>query len=243
MRAIGTRHTRRRLQSRQFQPIQTADNDLAHECCPDCGLDRKRLDESDKRIEQLEKQLASDKLLATFARDAEGATYDIGNTLMDLTKELRVRSPNDAEKRIEAIEKSSANALETSSRTANGLEHRIAKLESNATYWARLMARDIADDRTACLIATATITRRIDAIEAGSAPGIQTQIADKFANLGKESANLSDQYGCLKEALDNAVAYLEQLAAHAGKRLGMSEEINYQPSRPILVDLKSKKKD
>jgi hypothetical protein len=178
-----------------------------HQCCPDCGLDRKRLEELEARLKPIEEWLdgSTTKTLgyavefdahAKWLRDhevrltaAEGKISEHGPRI-----ELRYQ---DASERINH---------------ANG---------------------------------------RIDAIESGSAPGIMTRLAnlDEFAagsvvaraEFKQELANLSDQYESLHDAMDNAGVYLAELAKLAGRQLGMSEAIPYQPARPCLIELKGKK--
>ncbi len=121
----------------------------------------------------------------------------------------------------------------------------------------------VAEPETTAFSAAEPETKALSAVtdsrynvgECSITPGNGIPVDDKFDDLDRKLATLVAELESLREVLAEEAkqlsgtlarhnAYLVQLAALHGKALSMSDPVPAQaeqPSRPVLVDLKSKK--
>jgi hypothetical protein len=296
-----------------------------HECCPDCGLDRHRIEELAVRLEKLENKPSVSLMVEHgefVLRNGESCFY-VGKNYRELEEHIEqlgrriadidfwvprwLKDQNERiataeagavelvkrlEENIQAVERVQSISIErivdavaegsregTDSAIVPVLE-RIAKLEAEPK------AGDVTERQLAKLfeltgelvrrietvefdtserntflwkegITTSTkaldksreIHARLEAIEKGTAPGVQSSVANCVTDLARLRGELLEEGAHWQKCLDEINtradrmetifhAYLAELAALHGKKLEMSEPVEAQPSRPVLVELR-----
>lgn len=260
-----------------------------HECCPDCGLDRHRIEELAVRLEDLE-TAPSVSLMVEHGefvlrngescfyvgknyRELEAHIEQLGRSIVALQRSQHLTTQTHGgfaaelshiERRIVTAE---AGAVELVKRLEKRIEE-VGQREHNRAYtlYDALVRRieavefDTSERNTflwkegittsiKALDKSREIHARLEAIENGTAPGVQSSVANCVTDLARLRGELLEEGAHWQKCLDEINtradrmetifhAYLAELAALHGKKLEMSEPVEAQPSRPVLVELR-----